>query len=165
MVESLSEEEKVDFSERHSFLAFERFKEAEECFEGGKYPACIYDCYYSVFHITKAVLYLLGVEAQTHNEVYRMISLHLFSKKEEGKVLSRIFLQLRNLRNSIDYDVLFYFNVGGRKGLIHEAKKALEDANCYITVMEKIRKRLIEEMKRDRKEIICTKAETESEDD
>lgn len=146
MEESLNKKDKVNISQKHASFAFEKLQEAKECLENRLVSSCIHQCYYACFHIAKAVLYLLGIEAKSHDGVYRMSSLYVFMEAKEGKKLSKMYSQIRDMRNYLDYDVIFYYSTGGKKELIKSARDIYKKAAWFVETMEQIRQELLSKM-------------------
>ena len=143
MVESLNKEDKIEISEKLSSFAFEKLQEAKGCLKNQFPFSCIHQCYYACFNIIRAVLYLLGIETKNPDETYKMASLYIFMKTEEGKELIRVYSQIRDMCNYVDYDAIFCYSIGGKEELIKDARDIYQKANYFVKTVETIRKKLL----------------------
>ncbi|MEJ7553507.1 MAG: HEPN domain-containing protein [Aquificaceae bacterium] len=83
-----------------------RFLEgAKSAMNYGDYSGAVHKAYYSIFHLSKAYLFLLGEDPETHRGVKHLMNLYLFIQPQYRK-LARIFDLLYTLRQESDYDVL-----------------------------------------------------------
>lgn len=146
MEESLSKEDKIEISQKHASFALEKLQEARECLESCLVFSCVHQCYYACFHMAKAVLYLLGIESGTDEDVYKKVSLHVFMKAEEGKKLSMIYSQIRDMCDHVDHDAVFYYSIGGKKELVKIARDIYKKATYFVETMEQIRQEMLSTM-------------------
>ena len=143
MKEFLSVEDRIEISQKHVSFALEKLREAGDCLEKRLVSSCIAQSYYACFHMAKAVLYSLGVESGSDDDTYLKVSLHVFTKAKEGKELSLIYSQIRDVRDHVDHDAVFYYSVGGEKGLLEIAMDVHRKAIRFVEVMARIRKEVL----------------------
>jgi len=110
-----------------------RLKAAESLFELGYYDDVVSRAYYAVFHAVQALLLTEGEKAETHKEVLTLFSL-LFIKtgrfrKEFGKYLSN----LKDDRESGDYEVFSYIDEETAKNALVEAREFLDETELYLS--------------------------------
>lgn len=129
----------------------ELFEEKARCFlrgakqalDYGDYAGAVHKAYYSVFHLSKAYLFLLGEDPETHRGLKHLMSLYLFIQPQYRK-LARIFDRLYTLTQESDYDVL------GDLLEPETVKEAIEDAEEYhrilLEVLNALRKNLLESL-------------------
>jgi len=110
-----------------------RLKAAESLFELGYYDDVVSRAYYAVFHAVQALLLTEGEKAETHKGVLTLFSL-LFIKtgrfrKEFGKYLSN----LKDDRESGDYEVFSYIDEETAKNALVEAREFLDETELYLS--------------------------------
>jgi uncharacterized protein (UPF0332 family) len=89
-------------------------------------------CYYAVFHAAQAMLLTEGLTANTHQGVVSLFGLH-FAKT--GKVNPRLGRYLNNLkddRESGDYDVYSGLDRSDAENAVREAREFLTEAERYL---------------------------------
>ncbi len=106
-----------------------RFLEgARKSLEYEDYAGAVHKAYYSVFHLSKAYLFLLGEDPETHRGLKHLMSIYLFIQPEY-KRLAKIFDKLYSLRQESDYDAL------GDLLEPESAREAIGDAELYHKVL------------------------------
>jgi hypothetical protein len=89
-------------------------------------------CYYAAFHAAQAMLLAEGLTADTHQGVVSLFGLH-FAKT--GKVNPRLGRYLNNLkddRESGDYDVFSGIGRPDAENAVREAREFLTEADRYL---------------------------------
>ena len=89
-------------------------------------------CYYAAFHAAQAILATEGLTADTHQGVVSLFGLH-FAKT--GKVNPRLGRYLNNLkddRESGDYDVYSGIDRSDAENAVREAREFLAEACRYL---------------------------------
>ncbi len=135
--ERFSESSKLKYAEMHLSKAQRHLQRAKQLFELGIYPSAVHEVYYSVFHSSKAYLFLLGEDPQTHKGVRQLMNLYLFKEKKYVS-LSKIYDQAMYMRQRTDYDVIGDFIDR------EECEKLLKDVEIYVGKLGEIIQNLIE---------------------
>ncbi len=106
---------------------------AEDWLAQGKYFDEIASrCYYAAFHAAQAMLATEGLSAGTHQGVVSLFGLH-FAKT--GKVNPRLGRYLNNLkddRESGDYDVYSGIEMQDAENAVREAREFLAEAQRFL---------------------------------
>ncbi|MEJ7619644.1 MAG: HEPN domain-containing protein [Aquificaceae bacterium] len=137
--ERFSESSKLKYAEMHLSKAQRHLQRAKQLFEIGMYPPAVHEAYYSVFHSSKAYLFLLGEDPQTNKGVRQLMNLYLFKEKKYFS-FSKIYDQAMYMRQRADYDVIGDFIDR------EECEKLLKDVEIYMEQLEKIIQNLIEKV-------------------
>ena len=128
---SLTEEERSAIISYRITKARETLTEAKGIATLKFWNAVANRLYYSCSYITGALLIANNFTAQTHSGVIHLLGLHFIKtgriSKEAGKLYSRLY----ELRQSGDYDDLFYMEE-------EDIKPLIDRAEGYINELEKI---------------------------
>lgn len=79
---------------------------AKESFEEGKVKWCIVQAYYSIFHISRAMLFKKGYREKSHFAVYLFLD-HLCILQELDQKYVAFFKAAMHAREDADYDAVF----------------------------------------------------------
>ena len=88
--------------------------------------------YYSCYYITGALLIANNFTAQTHSGVIHLLGLHFIKTNRISKVAGKLYSKLYELRQSGDYDDLFYLDEEDVKPLIGQAEKYIDELEKMI---------------------------------
>lgn len=129
--------EKLDPENRASIVnyrlerAYETLKEADYNADGGYYNAAVNRLYYACFYAASALLLSREIEANTHNGVKTMISMHFVRTGklclEDGATFSLLFEK----RQSSDYSDFAYCDLA----LVNTLRPRAE---AFVVAIEKL---------------------------
>lgn len=109
---------------------------AEDWLKQGKYfDEIVSRCYYAAFHAAQAMLAAEGLTASAHQGIVSLFGLH-FAKT--GKVNPRLGRYLNNLkddRESGDYDVYSGLDKSDAENAVREAQEFLAEAERYLAAV------------------------------
>jgi uncharacterized protein (UPF0332 family) len=140
MKESLSRNDKAALSDVRAKSALSFLEDAIYTHKGGKYRTAVNRSYYSVLHMAKALLILKGISPSTHEGTRTMLALHFIKDRILSKNLLEIFKELLDRRTDVDYGD--FIRVDRKK-----STDSIKKAKRFITMAEKVRERLIRELK------------------
>jgi len=113
-------------------VAKRRLEAAKLLFEKGMLEDAVNRVYYSFFHVTKAILNVLGYDARTHSGLISEFGLKIIKKdlmdKKFGKYLRKAF----EMRESSDYEIGIIFGEEEVNTLIKNAEEFLKEARKFI---------------------------------
>ena len=89
--------------------AHKRLKEAKYLMEGGYYNSSIRASYYAIFDISRGLLNLKGIKAESHEGVKVMLSKEFIRAKILPADFAKRFSQLKALREDADYEEYIEF--------------------------------------------------------
>lgn len=139
MKESLSKEDKIALSNLRAESSHSFLRDAEYNHKGGKYRTSVNRSYYSVLHMTRALLILKGISPSTHEGARTMLALHFIKDGLLPKDLLDLFKELFDRRTDVDYGDFVRIDRNKSADSLRKAKK-------FINAAEKVRKRLISEL-------------------
>ena len=90
--------------------------------------------YYSCYYVTGALLIAEKLTAQTHSGVIHLLGLHFIKKGKISKEAGKLYSRLYELRQSGDYDDLFYLDEEVVKPLIAQAEKYIDELEEIISL-------------------------------
>lgn len=112
--------------------ALDTFNEAKGIASLGFWNAVANRLYYACYYISSALLIKHSLSAQTHRGVITLIGLHFIKKglisEESGKLYARLF----EVRQTGDYDDLFYLTEDDVLPLIAAANKYIDELTIII---------------------------------
>ena len=112
-------------------VAKRRLEAAKLLFEKGMLEDAVNRAYYSFFHVTKAILNVLGYDARTHSVLISEFGLRIIKKDlmdKIGKYLRKAF----EMRESSDYEIGIIFGEEEVSTLIKNAEEFLKKAQEFI---------------------------------
>lgn len=125
--------------ERQAIVAY-RMKKAKDTLEEAKgiaslgyWNAVANRLYYATYYITVALLIDYNFYAHTHQGVIHILGLHFISKGTLSKEAGRLYSRLFDLRQTGDYDDLFFLNEEDVKPLISLAEQYIEEITGLIS--------------------------------
>ena len=90
--------------------AVEVSEEVEVLLTARKWTGAVARTYYAMFHLARALLFALGLEATTHAGVAHLLNVHLVRAGRFPAAQVRALRQLQRLREDADYDPAMVFD-------------------------------------------------------
>lgn len=112
--------------------AEKKLEVAERLLKSGDYEDAVSRAYYAVFHATQALLLTEGEQAETHKGVVTLFGLLFVKTGKFDKNLGKYLANLKDERESGDYEVFSYIDEETAKIAIDEAKEFLTEAKLYL---------------------------------
>ena len=107
---------------------------AEDWLGQGKYfDEIVSRAYYAAFHAAQAMLATEGLEADTHQGVVSLFGLHFAKTAKVNPRLGRYLNNLKDDRESGDYDVYSGIDRQDAENAVREAREFLAEAERYLT--------------------------------
>ena len=111
----------------------DEFLEAAKSMIGGKfYSSAVSRAYYAVLHSARALLLIVDIEPTTHAGAVSMFGLHFVKTKEIEKKYGKIFKNLKEERETGDYDITSEFGEDDAKEAIKEAEEFSAQMKAYL---------------------------------
>ncbi len=101
---------------------------AERLFKSGDYDDAVSRSYYAVFHATQALLLTEGHHAETHKGIVSLFGLLFVKAGKFDRNLGKYLANLKDDRESGDYEVFSYIDEETAKTALYEAKEFLKEA-------------------------------------
>ncbi len=105
---------------------------AERLFKSGDYDDAVSRAYYAVFHATQALLLTEGQHAETHKGIVSLFGLLFVKTGKFDRNLGKYLANLKDDRESGDYEVFSYIDKETAETALHEAKEFLKEAKIYL---------------------------------
>lgn len=106
---------------------------AEDWLAQGKYfDDIVSRCYYSAFHAAQAMLLTEGLTADTHQGIVSLFGLHFARTGRVNPRLGRYLNNLKDDRESGDYDVFSGLDRADAEHAVNEAREFLAEAERYL---------------------------------
>ncbi|MBI4687720.1 MAG: HEPN domain-containing protein [Nitrospirae bacterium] len=105
---------------------------AERLFKSGDYEDAVSRAYYAVFHATQALLLTEGQHAETHKGIVSLFGLLFVKTGKFDRNLGKYLANLKDDRESGDYEVFSYIDKETAETALHEAKEFLKEAKIYL---------------------------------
>ncbi len=131
---SLSDEERDAIVYYRIQKANETLKEAEGIAQLGFWNAVANRLYYACYYVTTALLIYNGHTAQTHSGVIRLFGLNFVVTGKVSREQSKFYSKLFELRQTGDYDDLYYLTE-------EEVQPLIKAAFTYIKEIEMLLKK------------------------
>jgi uncharacterized protein (UPF0332 family) len=112
--------------------AEKKLEVAEKLFKSGDYEDAVSRAYYAVFHAAQALLLTEGERAETHKGVVTLFGLLFVKTGKFSKKLGKYFANLKDDRESGDYEIFSYIDEDTVKIALKEAKEFLNETNSYL---------------------------------
>lgn len=107
-------------------------RQAQILFDNGEFDGAVSRAYYAVFHYTQAVLFTKGIEAQSHQGLNRLFSLHFVRANVFEKRFATIFSHAQKAREESDYAPEIPFSAEEAKLRIAEAGEFIAASKKYL---------------------------------
>jgi uncharacterized protein (UPF0332 family) len=112
--------------------AEKKLETAGRLFKSGDFEDAVSRAYYAAFHAAQALLLTEGEHADTHKGVVTLFGL-LFVKTEKfSRKLGKYLANLKDDRESGDYEVFSYIDEETAETALKEAKEFLYEAKAYL---------------------------------
>ena len=105
---------------------------AEKLFKSGDYDDAVSRAYYAVFHAAQALLLTEGHTADTHKGVVTLFGLFFVKTGKVAKHIGKYLANLKDDRESVDYEIFSYMDEETAQTAIAEAKEFLSQAKQYL---------------------------------
>ena len=105
---------------------------AEQLLQSGDYEDAVSRAYYSVFHAAQALLLMEGQKAESHKGVLTLFALLFVKTGRFERKYGKILADLKDDRESGDYEVLSYTEEDSAREALLQAKEFVLGAREYL---------------------------------
>ena len=105
---------------------------AKRLFASGDYEDAVSRAYYAVYHATQALLLTEGQRAETHRGVITLFGLLFVKTGKFNKNLGKFLANLKDDRESVDYEVFSYIEKETAETALKEAEEFLKESKIYL---------------------------------
>lgn len=105
---------------------------AERLFQSGDYEDAVSRAYYAAFHMAQALLLTEGQKAESHKGVVTLFGLLFVKTGKFSRNLGRYLANLKDDRESGDYEVFSYIDRETAEAAIYEAREFFKEARLYL---------------------------------
>ncbi len=112
--------------------ANKKLEVAGRLLNSGDYEDAVSRAYYAVFHATQALLLTEGEHAKTHKGVVTLFGLLFVKPGKFSKNIGKCLANLKDDRESGDYEVFSYIDNETAETALFEAKQFLREASLYF---------------------------------
>ncbi|MCC7212644.1 MAG: HEPN domain-containing protein [Candidatus Brocadia sp.] len=105
---------------------------AEKLLKSGDYEDAVSRAYYAVFHATQALLLTEGERAETHKGIVTLFGLLFVKTGKFSKHIGKYLANLKDDRESGDYEVFSYIDKETAETAISESKEFLKETKLYL---------------------------------
>ena len=105
---------------------------ARRLFASGDYEDAVSRAYYAVYHATQALLLTEGQRAETHRGVITLFGLLFVKTGKFNKNLGKFLANLKDDRESVDYEVFSYIEKETAETALKEAEEFLKESKIYL---------------------------------
>jgi uncharacterized protein (UPF0332 family) len=112
-----------------------KWKVANKLLNSGDYDDAVSRAYYAVFHAAQALLLTEGEKAETHKGVVTLFGLLFIKTGKFKRDLGKYLANLKDERESGDYEVFSYIDQETAETAVEEAKEFLKEAQDYLERM------------------------------
>jgi hypothetical protein len=109
-----------------------KLKVAEKLLRSDDYEDAVSRAYYAVFHAVQALLLTEGERAETHKGVVTLFGLLFVKTGKFKKDLGKYLANLKDERESGDYEVFSYIDRETAETAIEEAKEFVRETQAYL---------------------------------
>ena len=110
----------------------EKLRVAEHLLASGAYDDAVSRAYYSAFHAAQAALLTEGLTATTHQGLVNLFGLHLVKTGKLPKELGKFLANLKDDRESSDYELYSAIDRETAEQSVKEAKTFLAAVETYV---------------------------------
>jgi uncharacterized protein (UPF0332 family) len=110
----------------------EKLKSAHDLFDSKDWGDSVSRAYYCAFHAAQALLFSEGLSARTHRGIFNLFGLHFIKEGRFDKKFARILKNLRDDRESGDYEVFSVIDEETAENALKEAEEFLNEAKRYL---------------------------------
>lgn len=108
---------------------------AEKLLKSDDYEDAVSRAYYAVFHAVQALLLTEGQRAESHKGVVTLFGLLFVKTGKFSRNLGKYLANLKDNRESGDYEVFSYIDRETAETAIAEAKEFLNEGKLYLKEM------------------------------
>jgi uncharacterized protein (UPF0332 family) len=108
---------------------------AQRLYDSKDYEDSVSRAYYAVFHASQALLLTEGQKADTHKGVVTLFGLLFVKTGKFSKELGKYLSNLKDDRESGDYEVFSFIDEETAKTALDEADKFLTETKSYLKKM------------------------------
>jgi uncharacterized protein (UPF0332 family) len=112
--------------------AQKKLEVAEKLFASGDYDDAISRAYYAAYHGAQALLLTEGEKAGTHKGLITLFGLLFVKTGKFSKKMGRYLANLKDVRESGDYEVFSFLEKDTALAALLEAKEFVEEAQKYL---------------------------------
>ena len=105
---------------------------AERLFKSGDFEDAVSRAYYATFHAAQALLLTEGEHAETHKGVVTLFGLLFVQTGKFSKNFGKYLANLKDDRESGDYEVFSYIDEETAGTALKEAKEFLRETRVYL---------------------------------
>ncbi len=105
---------------------------AEKLYNSKDYEDAVSRAYYAAYHATQALLLTEGEQAKTHKGAVTLFGLFFVKTGKFKKNIGKYLANLKDDRESGDYEVFSYIDEETAKIAMNEAKEFLKEAQLYL---------------------------------
>jgi len=109
-----------------------KLKVAEKLLRSDDYEDAVSRAYYAVFHAAQGLLLTEGERAETHKGVVTLFGLLFVKTGKFKKDLGKYLANLKDERESGDYEVFSYIDRETAETAIEEAKEFVRETQAYL---------------------------------
>ena len=110
----------------------EKLRVAEHLLQAEEYEDAVSRAYYSAFHAAQAALLTEGLTATTHQGLVNLFGLHLVKTGKLPKQLGKCLANLKDDRESSDYEVYSGIDRETAEHAVKEARTLLAAIETYV---------------------------------
>ena len=118
----------VDLSKYRLEAAAAMLRDAEVLYEQGSYKSSNNRAYYAMFHATRALLALEGVDFKKHSAIISYFQSQYIKTGLIDKACAKMLLKASTIRNASDYNDFF---IASRE----ETRQQIENAGAFLTAI------------------------------
>lgn len=105
---------------------------ARRLFASGDYEDVVSRAYYAAYHATQSLLLTEGQRAETHRGVITLFGLLFVKTGKFNKNLGKFLANLKDDRESGDYEVFSYIEKETAETALKEAEEFLRESKIYL---------------------------------
>ena len=109
-----------------------KLKVAEKLLRSDDYEDAVSRAYYAVFHAAQGLLLTEGERAETHKGVVTLFGLLFVKTGKFKKDLGKYLANLKDERESGDYEIFSYIDRETAETAIEEAKEFIRETQAYL---------------------------------
>lgn len=112
--------------------AYKKLEVAKKLLKSGDYEDSVSRSYYAVFHAAQALLLTDGEKATTHKGVVTLFGLLFVKTGKFGKNYGKYLANLKDDRESGDYEIFSYIDKETATTAAKEAKEFVRESKAYL---------------------------------
>lgn len=112
--------------------AEKKLEVAGKLFNSGDYDDAVSRAYYAAFHTAQALFLSEGETAESHKGVVTLFGLLFVKTGKFGKNLGKYLANLKDDRESGDYEIFSYIDRETAETAVNEAREFLREGRLYL---------------------------------